>query len=85
MSNDGTSYSFSPLSIEANKDAIIEKLQKMYNNVRSSYVARDLDNWNVPYEQVLSIDKDGKINTKSGRTIKVTCYLLQVEQVKRLH
>ena len=74
MSNDGTSYSFSPLSIEANKDAIIEKLQKMYNNVRSSYVARDLDNWNVPYEQVLSIDKDGKINTKKWKNYQ--SYLL---------
>ena len=74
MSNDNTSYSFSPLSIEANKDAIIEKLQKMYNNVRSSYVARDLDNWNVPYEQILSIDKDGKIKSKKWKNYQ--SYLL---------
>jgi hypothetical protein len=74
MSNDNTSYSFSPLSIEANKDAIIEKLQKMYNNVRSSYVARDLDNWNVSYEQILSIDKDGKIKSKKWKNYQ--SYLL---------
>jgi len=74
VSNDGTSYSFSPLSIEANKDAIVEKLQKMYNNVRSSYVARDLDNWNLPYEQVLSIDKDGKIKSKQWKNYQ--SYLL---------
>ena len=74
MSNDNTSYSFSPLSIEANKDAIVEKLQKMYNNVRSSYVARDLDNWNVSYEQILSIDKDGKIKNKKWKNYQ--SYLL---------
>jgi len=74
ISNDNTSYSFSPLSIEANKDAIVEKLQKMYNNVRSSYVARDLDNWNVSYEQILSIDKDGKIKSKKWKNYQ--SYLL---------
>ena len=74
ISNDNTSYSFSPLSIEANKDAIVEKLQKMYNNVRSSYVARDLDNWNVSYEQILSIDKDGKIKNKKWKNYQ--SYLL---------
>lgn len=74
FSNDGTSYSFSPLSVEANKDAIIEKLQKMYNNVRSSYVAKDLSNWNTPYEQILSIDKDGKIKSKQWKNYQT--YLL---------
>lgn len=64
MSNDGTNYSFTPLNIEANKDAIIQKLQRMYNNVRSAYVARDLSNWNNPYEQILSVGKDGKLNVK---------------------
>jgi hypothetical protein len=74
MSNDNTSYSFSPLSIEANKDAIIEKLQTMYNNVRSSYVSSELSNWNLPYEQVLSIDKDGKIKSKQWKNYQ--SYLL---------
>jgi len=74
MSNDNTSYSFTPLSMEANKDAIIEKLQKMYNNVRSSYVARDLSNWNKPYEEILGVDKDGKIKSKQWKNYQT--YLL---------
>lgn len=74
MSNDGTTYAFTPLGIESNKDAIIEKLQKMYNNVRSAYVSAELSNWNLPYEQVLSIDKTGKINTKQWKNYQ--SYLL---------
>ena len=62
MSNDGTSYPFTPLGIEANETAIIEKLQTMYNNVRSAYVTNELSNWNKPYEQILSVDKDGKVD-----------------------
>lgn len=74
MSNDGTNYAFTPLGIETNKDAIIEKLQKMYNNVRSAYVTDELSNWNLPYEQILSIDKTGKINTKQWKNYQ--SYLL---------
>jgi hypothetical protein len=74
MSNDNTSYAFSPLSIEANKDAIVDKLQTMYNNVRSAYVSAELSNWNLPYEQILSIDKDGKINSKQWKNYQ--SYLL---------
>ena len=74
MSNDNTSYSFSPLSIEANKDAIVEKLQTMYNNVRSAYVSEELSNWNNPYEEILSVDKDGKIKSKQWKNYQ--SYLL---------
>jgi len=74
ISNDGTTYAFTPLGIEANEDAIVEKLQTMYNNVRSAYVARDLSNWNKPYEEILSVDKDGKINTKKWKNYQT--YLL---------
>ena len=74
MSNDGTSYSFSPLSIEANKDAIVEKLQTMYNSVRSAYVSSELSNWNNSYEQILSVGTDGKITTKKWKNYQ--SYLL---------
>ncbi len=74
MSNDGTTYPFNPLSIEANKDAIIQKLQGMYNNVRSSYVAKDLSNWNKPYEEIQGIDNAGKIKAKKWKNYQT--YLL---------
>ena len=74
MSNDGTSYPFTPLGIEANETAIIEKLQTMYNNVRSAYVTNELSNWNKPYEQILSVDKDGKVTTKKWKNYQ--SYLL---------
>jgi hypothetical protein len=74
ISNDGTSYPFTPLSIEANKDAIVEKLQTMYNNVRSAYVSSELSNWNNSYEQILSVGADGKITTKKWKNYQ--SYLL---------
>jgi len=74
MSNDGTSYPFTPLGIEANETAIIEKLQTMYNNVRSAYVTNELSNWNKSYEQILSVDKDGKVTTKKWKNYQ--SYLL---------
>ena len=77
MSNDNTSFSFTPINIEANKDAIIAKLQTMYNNVRSSYVTNELSNWNKPYEEILSIDKDGKLKTKQWKNYQT--YLLSTE------
>jgi hypothetical protein len=77
MSNDGTSFSFTPMSIEANKDAIIAKLQTMYNNVRSAYVTDELSNWNLPYEEILSVDKDGNIKSKQWKNYQT--YLLSTE------
>lgn len=74
MSNKGVNFPFTPLSIEANKDAIIENLQKMYNNVRSSYVARDLSNWNTPYEEILSVGEDGNVRSKQWKNYQ--SYLL---------
>jgi hypothetical protein len=74
MSNDGTSYPFTPLSIEANEGAIVEKLQTMYNNVRSAYVSSELSNWNNSYEQILSVAADGKITTKKWKNYQ--SYLL---------
>jgi len=77
MSNDGTNFPFTPISMEANKDAIIAKLQGMYNNVRSAYVASDLSNWDQPYEEILSVDKDGKLKTKQWKNYQ--SYLLSSE------
>jgi hypothetical protein len=77
MSNEGTNFPFTPLGIEGNKDLIIAKLQTMYNNVRSAYVARDLSNWNNPYEEILSVDKDGNVKTKQWKNYQT--YLLSTE------
>jgi len=77
MSNEGTSFPFTPLGIEGNKDLIIAKLQTMYNNVRSAYVARDLSNWNKPYEEILSVGEDGKLKTKQWKNYQ--SYLLSTE------
>jgi predicted kinase len=77
MSNDGTNFTFTPVSIEANKDAIIAKLQGMYNNVRSAYVTDELSNWNQPYEEILSVDKDGNLKTKQWKNYQ--SYLLSSE------
>jgi hypothetical protein len=74
ISNDGTSYPFTPLGIEANETAIVEKLQTMYNNVRSAYVSAELSNWNKPYEQILSVDKEGKRTVKKWKNYQ--SYLL---------
>jgi hypothetical protein len=64
LSNKGLSVPFNPIGLEANKDNIIAQLQQMYNNVRSAYVAKDLSNWNKPYEQITSIDSKGNIKSK---------------------
>ena len=64
LSNKGLSVPFNPLGLEANQDKIVAQLQQMYNNVRSAYVAKDLSNWNKPYEQITSIDSKGKIKSK---------------------
>ena len=77
MSNEGTNFPFTPLGIEGNKDLIIAKLQTMYNNVRSAYVARDLSNWNKPYEEILSVGEDGKLKTKQWKNYQT--YLLSTE------
>ena len=74
LSNEGLNFPFTPLSIEANRTAIVEQLQKMYNNVRSAYVSEELSNWNNPYEEILSVDKDGKINSKQWKNYQ--SYLL---------
>ena len=77
ISNEGMNVPFSPVGVESNKDKIVEQIQKMYGNIRSAYVAKDLSNWNKPYEQITSISADGKIKSKTWKNYQ--SYLLSTE------
>jgi len=77
LSNEGMNVPFSPLGIESNKDKIIEQIQKMYGNIRSAYVSRELSFWNKPFEQITSVTADGKIKSKVWKNYQ--SYLLSTE------
>jgi hypothetical protein len=77
ISNEGMNVPFSPIGVESNKDKIVEQIQKMYGNIRSAYVAKDLSNWNKPYEQITSVTADGKIKSKTWKNYQ--SYLLSTE------
>jgi len=49
---------FTPTQLEANKGNIITLLQEMYNNTSSILIE---SKWKQPYEQILSISKDGTV------------------------
>jgi hypothetical protein len=77
ISNEGMNVPFSPVGVESNKDKIVEQIQKMYGNIRSAYVAKDLSNWNKPYEQITSVSPDGVIKSKTWKNYQT--YLLSTE------
>jgi len=52
---------FTPASLEENKDKILTLLGGMYNNINSKRVQTD---WNRPYEEIIGISADGKIETR---------------------
>jgi ribA/ribD-fused uncharacterized protein len=56
----GKDFSMTPIGLEENKAAIIEQLQKMYNNINSS-IAKNL---NEPYEEITSIAEDGSVESR---------------------
>jgi len=65
MSGLGASYPFTPSSMRDNKDDIVKLLQNMYNNTNATLIKGGKNlNWNAPYEQITSVSKDGKIETK---------------------
>jgi hypothetical protein len=79
ISNKGKKYTFTSEAIELNKDNIIADLQEIYHNVRSSFVATDLktngiENWQLPYTQILGVSKDGQIERKQWKNYQT--YLL---------
>jgi len=62
MSGKGESIcEFTPASLEENKDKIITLLGGMYNNINSKRIQTD---WNRPYEEIIGISEDGKIETR---------------------
>ena len=82
ISNEGKSYKFTAEAIELNKDNIISDLQKIYHNVRSIYVSKDLKtngilNWQLPYTQILGVSKDGEIEKKKWKNYQT--YLLSAQ------
>ena len=81
MGNEGKTYTFTQVGIEAAKADIIANLQNMYHNVRSASVSSELktnsvENWKLPYEQILGV-KDGNIEAKQWKNYQ--SYLLSSE------
>lgn len=65
ISNQGESLPFTPTSIEKNEARIKELLSNIYHTVNATMVnGGQTVSWNEPYEQITSISKDGKIETK---------------------
>jgi hypothetical protein len=59
LSDEGVTYRFAPKQLELNKDAIIQNLERMYNNVNKS---KTLD-INRKFEQIISISPEGEIKS----------------------
>jgi hypothetical protein len=59
LSDEGVKYRFTPKQLELNKDAIIQTLESMYNNVNKS---KTLD-INRKFEQITSISPEGEIKS----------------------
>ena len=81
MGNEGKSYTFTTDGLDAAKDKILASIQDTYHNVRSVFVASDLktnsiDNWNLPYEQILGV-VDGKLEVKKWKNYQ--SYLLSAQ------
>ena len=70
LSNDKTTYPYTYGSLQDSKEAIINKLTGMYNNVTSDY----LKNVRAPYFQILSISEQGEV--ESVRWENYQTYLL---------
>src|SRR5690606_11966129 len=64
---------FSPQSIKDNETKIITLLENLYNNINNTWVSND-NFFNTPYEEILDIDKNGKIITRSW--VNYQTYLL---------
>ena len=59
LSNDGTSYKFTPSELQENREAIVAKLSDMYNNA----TAAKLGDINEEFVQITSVSEDGKIES----------------------
>ena len=60
MGKEEKKFSLKPRDLKKNKAAIIEELQKMYNNVNSTLVTGGQKNeWNKPYKEIIAITPEG--------------------------
>lgn len=76
ISGKGGSFEFTPSNLEARKDDIIFLLEQLYHNVNAKKV-NDERTWSNPYEQIISVSKDGTIQTKDWNSYQE--YLLSSE------
>ena len=63
ISGKGSNIPFTPTSIKANKDLIVELLKEMHHNVNSRQATSDSE-YNKPYTEIISVSEDGKIVTR---------------------
>jgi hypothetical protein len=60
MGKEEKKFSIKPSALKANKAAIVEELQKMYNNVNSTLVSGgQKKDWNKPYTEITAITPEG--------------------------
>jgi len=79
ISGKGKSFPFSPSSIQENKAEILAGIELMYNNINYTMVSADSTTqaWKEPYEEIVSISPDGKIETREWQNYQT--YLLSQE------
>ena len=70
MGREGKQFSFTPTSLEENKEEIIVLLTAMYNNINSSMAAKV----NESYEEITDIDANGEV--MSNNWVNYQTYLL---------
>ena len=61
LSGKGKSYRFTPTNLENNREEITMLISNLYNNINSHMVKQ----LNEPYEEILSIDKDGNVISRT--------------------
>ena len=76
ISGKGESFDFTPSNLEARKEDIIFLLSQLYNNVNAKKV-NDQRLWSQPYEEILSVSKDGVVESKDWNNYQE--YLLSSE------
>lgn len=63
ISGKGSNIPFTPTSIRANKEFIVELLKEMYHNVNSRQATADSE-YNKPYTEIISVSESGKMVTR---------------------
>ena len=76
ISGKGESFDFTPTNLETRKEDIIFLISQLYNNVNAKKV-NDQRLWSQPYEEILSVSKDGVVEAKNWNNYQE--YLLSSE------